>query len=153
MKKLVLLAALAVAALGFAASASAAAPDVFTVPIADSFVDTDTCGASLPITTTAAGTIRFTTFADGTQIRHGDITVTLSANGKTATNNQHFNVFVTDTTRTIVGAVFTINVPGYGLLTLDAGRLVLGPDGLLFAAGPHESFYGDVAGLCSYLSN
>jgi hypothetical protein len=153
MKKLAMLAALLGTALGFAASASAAAPDVFTVPISDSFADTDTCGPALPITTTLTGTIRFTTFADGNQIRHGDITATLSANRKTVTNNQHFNVFVTDTTRTVVGAVFTINVPGHGVLALDAGRLVLGADGVLFAAGPHGPFYGDVAGLCSYLSN
>lgn len=153
MKKLVLLVALLGTALGFVASASASAPDVFTVPISDSFVDTDTCGSALPITTTTTGSIRFTTFADGNQIRHGDITATLSANGKALTNNQHFNVFVTDTTRTVVGAVFTINVPGQGVPALDAGRLVLGPDGVVFAAGPHEPFYGDVAGLCSYLSS
>jgi hypothetical protein len=153
MKKLVMLVALLGSTLGFAASASAGAPDVFTVPISDSFVDTDMCGPALPITTTSTGTIRFTTFANGDQIRHGDITVTLSANGKTVTNDQHFNVFVTDATRTVVGAVVTINVPGHGVLLLDAGRLVLGPDGVVFAAGPHGPFYGDVAGLCSYLSS
>lgn len=152
MKKLALLVALVATALGFAATASAGAPAVFTVPISDSFVDTDICGASLPVTTTVSGTIRFTTFADGSQIRHGDITVTLAANGKTLTNNQYFNVFLTDTTRTIVGAIVTYNVPGYGTLQLDAGRLVLGPDGVLFEAGPHQGFNGDVAGLCSYLS-
>jgi hypothetical protein len=153
MKKLMFLVAVLGAALGFAATASAGAPGVFTVPISDSFVDTDICGAALPVTTTISGAIRFTTFADGSQIRHGDITVTLAANEKTVTNDQHFNVFVTETTRTVVGAVVTYNVPGYGTLQLDAGRLVLGPDGVLFEAGPHEGFNADVAGLCSYLSN
>jgi hypothetical protein len=152
MKKLVLLMALLGAALGFAAHASAAPPEVFTVPFVDSSVDTDTCGPSLPITTVRTGTIRFTTFADGSQIRHGDVTVTLAANGKTLTYDQHFNVFLTDTTRTVVGLVATIHVPSYGTI-VEAGRLVLGPDGVLFESGAHELFNGDVAGLCSYLSS
>src|SRR2546429_256912 len=82
MRRLVLLLALLSAPLAAAANASADRPQVFTVPFVDSSVDTDTCGASLPINDTRTGTIRFTTFADDSQIRHGDVTVTLSANGK-----------------------------------------------------------------------
>ncbi|MFL5915044.1 MAG: hypothetical protein ACJ752_05335 [Gaiellaceae bacterium] len=152
MRKLVLLLALLSAPLAVAANASADRPQVFTVPFVDSSVDTDTCGASLPINDTRTGTIRFTTFADGSQIRHGDVTVTLSANGKTLTYDQHFNVFITDTSRTVVGLVGTIKVPGYGTV-VEAGRLVLGPDGVVFESGRHQLFNGDVAGLCSYLSS
>ena len=71
---------------------------------------------------------------------------------KTLTYDQHFNVFVTDTSRTVVGLVGTIKVPGYGTV-VEAGRLVLGPDGVVFESGRHQLFNGDVAGLCSYLSS
>jgi hypothetical protein len=154
MCKLALLLGLLAAPFAFAATASADQPQTATIPISFSVVDTRACGPSLPITTSGTGEIRITTFADGRQIRHSDVDITLSAGGKTVTNRQNNTVYVDGTTRTIVGAAWTINVPGQGVLVLDAGRLVLGPGGeVLFEAGPHELFHGDVAALCAYLSS
>jgi hypothetical protein len=70
------------------------------------------------------------------------------------TTSQSNTVFVDGTTRTIVGAAWTINVAGQGALVLDAGRLVLGPGGeVVFEAGPHEMFHHDLAALCAYFSS
>src|SRR6266545_2727397 len=93
------------------------------------FVDTTSCGPSLPIATSGTGELEITTFADGRQIRHVDVDVTLTANGKTVTNISQNNQFVDGTTQTIVGAV------------------------VLFEAGPHEQFSGDLAALCAYFSS
>ncbi len=154
MRKLALLLGLLAAPLAVAGTASAEQPQTATIPISFAFVDTTSCGPSLPIATSGTGELEITTFADGRQIRHVDVDVTLTANGKTVTNISQNNQFVDGTTQTIVGAVVTINVPGQGVLVLDAGRLVLGAGGVvLFEAGPHEQFSGDLAALCAYFSS
>lgn len=129
MRKLALLLGLLAALLPFAAAASADQPQTATIPVSFSSVNTSWCGSTLPITTSGTGEIQITTFSDGRQIRHFDVDITLSANGKTLTNSQQNTVFVDGTTRTIVGAAWTITVSGQGPLLIDAGRLVLGPDG------------------------
>jgi len=154
MRKLALLLGLLAAPLAVAGTASAEQPQTTTIPISFAFVDTSSCGPSLPIATSGTGELQITTFADGRQIRHLDSDVTLSANGKTVTSNQTGNVFVDSGGRTIVGTAATITVPGEGLLVLDVGKLVLDPSGaVLFEAAPHELFSHDLAALCAYFAN
>jgi hypothetical protein len=56
------------------------------------FVDTDTC--SFPITTTVDRTRIDTTFSNGDVNRHVELTVVQTANGHTAVEDDHFNVFI-----------------------------------------------------------
>ena len=51
------------------------------------------------------------------------------------------------------GIIFRISVPGAGAVFLDLGRFVFTFDGgLVFAAGQHDFFAGDIAGLCDALA-
>jgi len=51
------------------------------------------------------------------------------------------------------GIIFRIAVPGAGAVFLDVGRLVFTfDDGLVFVAGQHDFFAGDLAGLCAALA-
>lgn len=51
------------------------------------------------------------------------------------------------------GIIFRISVPGAGAVFLDVGRFVFTFEGsLVFAAGQHDFFAGDLAGLCAELA-
>ena len=51
------------------------------------------------------------------------------------------------------GIIFRITVPGGGAVFLDVGRFVFTfDDELVFAAGQHDFFAGDFAGLCAALT-
>jgi hypothetical protein len=89
--------------------------------------------------------------------RHG--VATLAANGKTLTSNFSAKIFLDPTTPVVkvAGTVYNIQVPGAGTLLLDAGNIVMdvstNPPTVLHVGGPHPQFFGDVAGLCSYLAS
>ena len=55
-----------------------------------------------------------------------------------------------DTTNT--GLVIRFVLPGAGLLTLDAGRVVFENDGDVYIDGPHMFLEGDVEALCAALA-
>lgn len=88
--------------------------------------------------------------------RHG--VATLSANGKTLTSNFSAKIFLDPTTTVakVVGTVYNIQVPGGGLVLLDAGNVVIDsstdPPTVLLMGGPHQQFSGDVGELCAYLA-
>ena len=52
--------------------------------------------------------------------------------------------------RTVTGNVFSINIPGYGVVVQGTGRVVFdldNPAEFLFEAGQHEA----LSALCAYL--
>jgi hypothetical protein len=51
------------------------------------------------------------------------------------------------------GVIFRVTVPGSGAVFLDVGRFIIDFDeGLVFLAGRHQFFEGDLEGLCAALS-
>lgn len=50
------------------------------------------------------------------------------------------------------GLITSIEVPGEGVVVLDAGNIVFGADGEVTVHGPHEFSEGGVAVLCAALS-
>ena len=56
-------------------------------------------------------------------------------------------------THTDTGQVFTVTLPGSGLILHDVGRVVFAPDGTItFEGGPHQELHDQVQQLCAALS-
>ena len=157
MRQLSLLLITAIATLALAGAALADAPTKTTVSSGpETFVVPDLC--SFPITITDTRTVTTITFEKSDVQRHVRVDATVSANGKSVSENDSINVFIdadSPTVRTIIGAFTRISVPGAGILVLEAGRIVfdVATGAILFEAGPHEfTFHGDTAALCGHLS-
>jgi len=150
--------------LAFAPAVLAVPPTTEVTTIENAItVDTDICGAQLPITFIENGTFKTTTFYD----REGNVvksilsnynvryTSTATANGKTLLTNYPL-VFVTYTDADVrVGLRNAYTVPGVGVVLLDAGRLVLDPEtgDVIFEAGQHQVVEGSVSAFCSYFAS
>jgi len=51
------------------------------------------------------------------------------------------------------GLALHVQVPGYGVIALNAGRIILDPDwNILWEAGQNDFFTGELDELCAYLS-
>ncbi len=65
-------------------------------------------------------------------------------------------LFVVDPVTGIIhesGLAFHFNVPGYGVVAIDAGRAILNPDwSVIWERGQHDYFTGDLDALCSFLA-
>ncbi len=56
-------------------------------------------------------------------------------------------------TVTVTGQVYTVTLPGSGLILHDVGRAVFAPDGTItFEGGPHQLLHNQVQDLCAALS-
>lgn len=56
-------------------------------------------------------------------------------------------------TATYTGQVYTVTLPGSGLILHDVGRVVFAPDGTItFEGGPHQLLHDQVQELCAALS-
>ena len=158
MRRLSVALGLGFAVLMFAAIASAAAPTKESNTFSDTFVDTDTCpGVTINGSFTETDTI-ITFSATSVQIHVSEV-VQLNANGKTVIDNDHFTIMLdpTTTVNKYVGTVFNIQAPGVGNLLLDAGNEIFDfstdPPTIIFLAGPHPAFLGDIAAFCAYLAD
>jgi hypothetical protein len=132
-------------------TAAADQPSVSTVPISFARMDaalSQACG--FPVSITADGERRITTFEDGRVVTHRQVTNTWSANGKTVTNYQTVTFIDEAGVRTVVGNLFSIHIPGQGLIVQNMGRVVfdLATGEVLFEAGPHEP----ISTVCAYLA-
>ncbi|HEU5206694.1 MAG TPA: hypothetical protein VFT94_03700 [Gaiellaceae bacterium] len=152
-----LLLTVVLAPLVLAGTALADAPTKTTISSGpDTFVVGDLC--SFPISITDSRTVTTITFDNGDVQRHVRVDATLSANGKTVSENDSINVYIdadSPTVRTIIGAFTRISVPGAGILVLEAGRIVfdVATGAMLFEAGQHDfTFDGEIAALCGFLS-
>lgn len=132
-------------------TAAADQPSVSTVPISFARIDaglSQACG--FPVFITADGERRITTFADGRVMTHRQVTNTWSANGKSVTNYQTVTFIDEGGVRTVLGNLFSIHIPGQGLIVQNMGRVVfdLATGEVLFEAGPHEP----ISTVCAYLA-
>jgi hypothetical protein len=103
-----------------------------------------------------------TTFYDdaGIAIRtvshvHSDGTLSNPLTHKSIADSGDFKVSVDLATDelTMEGKVNMATSPGGGVVYQSVGRLVLGPDGVEFEAGPHDDADGDFDALCSFLGS
>jgi hypothetical protein len=148
--RLVFLSSLALM-LALPGTAAADQPSVSTVPISFARIDaglSQACGFQVFIT--ADGERRITTFPDGRVMTHRQVTNTWTAHGKTVTNYQTVTFIDEAGVRTVVGNLFSIHVPGQGLIVQNMGKveLDLATGEVLFEAGPHEP----IATVCAYLA-
>jgi hypothetical protein len=140
--------------------ALAARPTTEVVVIENSSsVNTALCG--FPITFTENGTFKVTTYYDsaGNPVKsiltnyNVRYTQTATANGKTLLTNFPA-VYITsfpsgDFVQLGLRAAYTVP----GVILLDAGRISFAPDGtVVFEAGQHQLFDGDLAAFCNYFA-
>jgi hypothetical protein len=133
-----------------AGSALAAAPVITTSPFDQTIVDTQTC--AFANTQVYTGTVRTIAFSDGTVRQHLTLVGTISANGKTLTDTDHYTVTSSaDGAAKIVGTVIHIVLPGGGVV-VDAGKISISPTGELTFTGRQDQLTGNLAGFCAALS-
>ena len=91
---------------------------------------------------------RFVEQNDGTDAFSNSVT------GK-ALKPMHFHNTVlvdrVDRTASTNGIIFRYVIPGAGAILLDVGRILTDHGQVVFQAGPHPFFDGDLAGLCAAL--
>jgi hypothetical protein len=89
------------------------------------------------------------------------VRVTATGNGKTARsleagpNITHFDVDGDPTQVHMLGLVGAYTAPGWGVILLDAGRLVFDAvtGEVVFEAGPHQDYHGDYERFCQYFTS
>jgi hypothetical protein len=140
------------------ASATAARPDVTRVSFEDRYVDTQTC-PGMALDTQLEANVAIQMFSATRVQVHQRFVYTVSANGKTFTDNESFIEFA-DPTRGVSrfsGTQINIQVPGYGNILADRGTITIDfstdPWTVLFEGGPHPFFHGDYGPLCAYLAS
>ena len=85
------------------------------------------------------------------EVFHDDFVGTESANGVTLDSSEHATITenYVDGTETWTGQPLKLSTPHGGTVTLDAGKLVYGPDGsIVVDHGPHPYAEGDTADYC-----
>lgn len=130
-------------------TAAADPPTVVVAPISMTQINTQIC--SFPVTVVSSGERRTTFFPDGRVVTHRRVTVTYSANGKTLENNQTATFIDEAGMRTVVGNVFSFNIPGEGVVLQGTGRVLFdlsNPNDFLFEAGQHDA----ISLICGHLA-
>lgn len=131
-------------------SALAAAPVITTTPFDETIVDTQTC--AFPNTQVYTGTVRTIAFSDGTVKQQLRLVGTISANGNTLTDTDHYSITSSaNGAAKIVGTVIHIVLPSGGVV-IDAGKISLSPTGELTFTGRQDQLTGNLARFCAALS-
>jgi hypothetical protein len=84
---------------------------------------------------------------------------TVTANGKTFTDNESFTEFANPATGVsrFAGTTINIQIPGYGTLLADRGTITIDfstdPWKVIREGGPHPFFHGGYGPLCEYLAS
>ena len=142
----------ALGVVGFGTSvANASAPSITTTQLNQTIIDTQSC--SFPDTQVFTGTVRTISFSDGTVRQHLTLVGTITANGNTIRDTDHYDVTTTtDSATKIVGTLIHIVVPGAGLVMIDAGNIAISPSGDLSFTGRQDQLTGNTAAFCAALS-
>lgn len=160
MRTITIICALAVVALGGAATAGATPPTTSHQSFPRSIPHYLTCaGFWIDGEFEIDQTTTIFYGADGTPIRvvrhvHSDGTLSNPLTGRSIADTGNFNVTIDLTTgeRTIDGNLNTATIPGGGVIYHSVGRLAFEPDGNVFEAGPHDDADNNYSDLCSYLA-
>jgi len=152
------LASALVVLLASAAAATAARPEITRFSFEDSYVDTYTC-PGMSLDTRLEGYVVFQMLSDTRVQVHQRLIYTVTANGKTFTDNESFTNFtdLTSGVQKFAGTVVNIQVPGYGNVLADTGVLIFDPTTdpptVLHVGGHHPLFYEGYDALCDYLAS
>ena len=154
------------ALVAYSMPAAALPPDIGTFPVGGTEVlqpESSMCG--FDILWTRSGEARYQVFfdADGNPTRvhvKDNTTGTLSANGVTVRTFRPVNQFEDIVTGDFaeVGIVFQAVLPGYGLVSMERGRLVFHFDPVtgeslgVTESGQHPQFFGDIGDFCEAFS-
>ena len=139
-------------------TADAAGPGTTRFSFEDSYVDTYTC-PGMNLDTRLAGDVVFQVISDTRVQAHQRLVYTVTADGKTFTDNESFTNFTDPTSgvQTFAGTVVSIQVPGYGNVLTDTGILIFDPTKdpptVLHVGGHHPVFDGGYGPLCDYLAS
>jgi hypothetical protein len=146
------------AALIAPAGATAAGPDITRVSFEDRYVDTQTC-PGMALDTRLKASVAIQLFSATRAQVHQRFVYTVSAKGKTFTDNESFMEFADPTSGVskFSGTAINIQVPGYGNILADRGTITIdfstNAPTVLFEGGPHPFFHGDYGPLCAYLAS
>jgi len=142
------LAVVVVALLTLPLTVSAAPALVETFTNEGSFTFAGSCPNGVTLKGTFTEDVRITTFFDkeGTPVRvqikvNFVGVVTNPETGESVRDAAHHTIFLDliDGTETVVGLVFSVTVPGVGVVFHDVGRVVFDAEGTpIFEAGPHD---------------
>jgi len=158
MRRILWLPAALVLALVVAAPASAAAPNVFVV--VDEGRNEVACDGFTVVQEFRA-TIRVKEWLDdsGDLIRvianvRWEGTLTNSETGFSIRDNASWTDFfdVASGDFAQAGLIWSLNVPGEGIVLLDAGQIIFHPDGSVTIHGPHQFFESGLELLCAALA-
>jgi hypothetical protein len=152
------LGAAVVAALVVSAIAAAAGPEITRFTVEDSYVDTQTC-PGIRLDTRLQGRVTVQAFSETRVQVHSGLVYTVTADGKTFTDNESFTEFANPETGvvTLAGTAINIQIPGYGNLLADRGTITIDfstdPWTVIHEGGPHPFFHGGYTALCAYLAS
>jgi hypothetical protein len=132
------------------------APEIQSFHFDHTLTDTYLCG--FPVLVHDEGDVRIAVHTDlygklafvNVSASNYRITLTNLASGESLSSPSPEHVRATLEEQIHTGLVSRFVMPGIGLLSLDAGRLVFGEDGVSIS-GPHMLFEGDVDALCAAL--
>jgi len=138
-------------ALATAATASASRPAITVSPFSFSAVDTQSC--SFPNRQVYTGTVRTIAYANGRAKMFFRIVGTISANGKSLTDSDHYSLTVRpDGSAALVGSIIHIRLPGGGVVA-DSGRILFDAGGNVVAvSGRQDQLTGNLGAFCAALS-
>jgi hypothetical protein len=146
-----------IALLAPAAPASAATPQTTRWSFQDSYVDTGTC-PGMTLDTRLRGYVVAQMISETRVQVHQRLIFTVSANGKTFTDNEAFTNFtdLTSGVQKFAGAAVSIQVPGYGNVLADTGVVIFDPSTdpwtILHVGGHHPLLFDGYGALCAYLA-
>jgi len=156
MSKLLIAVAATAVALIASGTAGATSPSHVTDTKSLSFVDDETCQFAVATTVNRVRTV--TTFENGDQQRHVQLTVSSSANGKTWLERDAYTVFIdaaSPSMWTIVGDFTRARLIGGGTILLESGRISydLANDTIVdLHLGPHGVGSDTAAAMCAALA-
>jgi hypothetical protein len=162
-RRMFLLAAIVTLFAGIGVPASAGPPETDSFEFVDEFTDVEACGFPIDFRFVGDGSER-RFFDQAGNLRRVTIkfsdngTATNPANGKSASGHDSWTVIVdfedgVPDTVTLPGLTFHFNVPGAGIVLIDAGRVVFDSTGdVVVLNGPHQFLEGDFSRLCTALS-
>jgi hypothetical protein len=139
-------------------TANAAGPETTRFSFEDNYVDTYTC-PGMSLDTRLEGHVVFQALSETRVQAHQRLVYTVTANGKTVTDNESFTNFtdLTSGVQTFAGTVVNIQVPGYGNVLADTGVLIVDfttdPPTVLHVGGHHPVFDDGYGALCEYFAS
>lgn len=147
-----------VAALVSSTSATAAGPEITRFSFEDTYVETETC-PGIPFDTRVEGTVTVQAFSETRVQVHERWTYTVTANGKTFTDNESFTEFANPDTGVskFTGTTINIQIPGHGNLLAEGGTITIDfstdPWTVVHQGGPHPFFHEGYGPLCDYIAS